>query len=654
MLCDLLAFPQKTGIATVAPTFGWMVNAGVAGPSQQAFEIHVVDVAGNVPAWTTGRVTSPRSIGVSYAGEPLLKGRTYAWRVRTWASIDGEPSPWSEEQRFTISPLADSPEIEPTSVYPLQTTRVRSATLRSAGEGRWTIDFGRQAFGWLEIELESATDGVEVVVRLGEAWKDGALDRKPPGSVRYAEAVVTARAGLHAYRVETQADVRNTTAPAAIKLPPELGVVLPFRYAEVETSAAGVALREATQVRVQYPFDEAAASFSSSSPELDEIWELCRYTILATSFAGYYVDGDRERIPYEADAYINQLCHYGADREFSLARRTHEYLLAHPTWPTEWKQHSILLAWADYETTGDDRSLRRHYETLKNEKLLARHARADGLLESGHLRDPAPGRSDAGDLVDWPPAERDGFDFREVNTVVNAFHYRTLGLMGRIARAAGRAEDAAHFEAEAARVYRSFNDTLFDSARGVYVDGEGSSHASQHASLFPLAFGLVPPERLAGVAAHVKARGMACSVYPAQYLLEGLFEAREAEHAVALMTGGGLRSWRNMLGHGATLTWEAWDQSFKPNQDWNHAWGAAPGNIIPRYVLGVRPLEPGYGRVLIDPQLGGLTDASGVVPTIRGPIHVRVWRKDGVTRCEARVPANVSVEYASSIVPAIF
>src|SRR5690606_32027752 len=106
-----------------------------------------------------------------------------------------------------------------------------------------------------------------------------------------------------------------------------------------------------------------------------------------------------------------------------------------------------------------------------------------------------------------------------------------------------------------------------------------------------------PPERMGSVVAYVKSRGMACSVYPAQYLLEGLFEAREAEHAIGLMTDGALRSWGNMLAKGATLTWEAWDQSLKPNQDWNHAWATAPVNVIARYVLGVRPLEPGYGRV---------------------------------------------------------
>ncbi len=88
----------------------------------------------------------------------------------------------------------------------------------------------------------------------------------------------------------------------------------------------------------------------------------------ATSFAGVYVDGDRERIPYEADAYINQLSHYLVDSEYSLARYSHEYLLEHPTWPTEWKQHSIMMAWQDWMYTGDTESMRHHFATFKKKK----------------------------------------------------------------------------------------------------------------------------------------------------------------------------------------------------------------------------------------------------------------------------------------------
>ena len=71
---------------------------------------------------------------------------------------------------------------------------------------------------------------------------------------------------------------------------------------------------------------------------------MCKYSVLATSFCGIYVDGDREA-PYEAYAHINQFCHYAIDDDYLLARKSHEWLMAHPTWPTEWPQHRLRLFW---------------------------------------------------------------------------------------------------------------------------------------------------------------------------------------------------------------------------------------------------------------------------------------------------------------------
>ena len=84
-----------------------------------------------------------------------------------------------------------------------------------------------------------------------------------------------------------------------------------------------------------------------------------------------------------------------------------------------------------------------------------------------------------------------------------------------------------------------------------------------------------------------------------------------------------------MVNSGTTITWEAWDQRYKPNQDWNHAWGAAPANLLPRFVLGVQLAEPGWSRVLIRPPQGeALTWCEGKVPTPRGQVEVR-WERAG-------------------------
>jgi len=312
----------------------------------------------------------------------------------------------------------------------------------------------------------------------------------------------------------------------------------------------------------------------------------------------------------------------------------------------------VMMAWADWMYTGNTESLERCYDALKTQKLLAAHAREkDGLLVTGGAE--APKEGGLRDIVDWPEGERDGFEFKPVNAVVNAFYCRNLQQMAEIAQALGKREEAEGFKAKAERATQSFNALFFDAERGRYVDGEGASHASLHANMLPLAFGLVPAAERGRVAEFVKSRGLSCSVYGAQYALEALFESGLEDEALKLMTRDTLRSWQNMMRSGSTITTEAWDLKLKPNQDWNHAWGAAPANVIPRYVLGVRPIEPGFGKVLIRPQLGSIREASGTVPTVRGAVSVEVSQKPGQSyRLSFEMPANTTARVEVPVAPA--
>jgi hypothetical protein len=520
-------------------------------------------------------------------------------------------------------------------------------TITSPAPGLTLVDFGRVAFGNLRFLPPPAASG-KITVHFGEAFSAGRINRKPPGTVRYARADVTL-SGATAIVAAPAADKRNTRqvapdekpdqfgqiAPSAVLTPPAWDVVLPFRWVEIE-GWAGELRPEHLRRQSAYAstWDDQAASFRSSDPLCNRIWDLCRYSIKATTFAGVYVDGDRERIPYEADAYLNQLSHYTTDRDIQMARDTYDHLMANATWPTEWATHMIFMAHADWMHTGDAAWLAPRYAALKT-KLLLERARADGLITStaAHIR--------KGDLVDWPVTERDGFVFTPVNTVANAFYLRGLALMADLARALKHAADAADYAARERSGRATFQAKLFDTTRGVYRDGEGTDHASQHANLFPLAFGLVPAAERARVTAFVVARGMACSVYAAQYLLEGLFAHDAADAAHALIVAPGDRSWKHMVESGTTITWEAWDQKYKPNQDWNHAWGAAPANLFPNYVLGARVLAPGWSRATIRPHPGKLTSADGKIPTPRGPLLID-WKNAATFTLTVALPAGTA------------
>lgn len=507
------------------------------------------------------------------------------------------------------------------------------------------VDFGQVAFGNLQLR-PSVENAGEVTVHFGEALSGGRINRQPPGTVRYGVAKILLDGKSPAIAAPPP-DARNTRqltgtekpdwngfiTPPAILTPAEWGVLVPFRWVEIEGWRGELRPAQLNRRAVYAAtWDDTAAAFRSSDELYDRIWELCRHSIKATTFAGVYVDGDRERIPYEADAYLNQLSHYATDRDVQMARDTYDHLMKYPTWPTEWASHLVFMVHADWMHTGDRAWLAERYEALKG-KLLLERLRGDGLVASGenHVKKL--------DIVDWPVAERDGFVFTPANAVINAFFIRGLEQMAELARALGKEGDASDYASKAATARLAFQRVFFDAEHGRYRDGEGTDHASQHANLFALAFGLVPDAERQRVTAYTVSRGMACSVYAAQYLLEGLFE-NDSAAAHALITAPGDRSWRHMVESGTTITWEAWDQKYKPNQDWNHAWGAGPANLFPRFVLGVQATQPGWTEVRIKPHPGPLTWAEGKVPTPRGAIGLR-WENSAGFRIMIAVPKDI-------------
>ena len=679
---------QVAEIRSSRPAFSWVVPAPKRGAAQSAWRIQIAtdrsilaESKGAPDVWDSGKTSGAESTAVPFDGpEPLKPSTVYYWRVQTWDETDA-PSDWSAIKAFQTAATLDETGA---SRYPLVKKVDRPQSATPLDDRTIFYDFGRASFGQIRVEIDSKTAGRVALVRVGERVKDGRVDRKPAGSTRYWEYRLPLQTGRQFYSIKTRVDKRNSSG-AAVLMPDYVGEVMPFRYAEVEIlpastvntdkidatgvgslfdAAAEPVVCSVARETVVYPFDVSASYFNCDDDRLNRVWDLCRYSIPTTTFAGYYVDGDRERIPYEGDALLNQLSHYCVDREFSLARVTLEYLIFNPTWPTEWHLQIPQIAWFDYLYTGDARHIRRYYEDIKAKTLVAL-AEENGLIstrkdkvtpefyESVHFRGSS---SKFGDIVDWPhkglagndnaeSGETDGFVFNDFNVVVNAYHHFALNSAKRFAEILGEEADAAFFAAQIEKHKKAFHETFFDAERGVYRDGEATDHASLHGNMFPLAFGLVPAKHVESVTAFVRSRGMRCSVYGAQFLLDAVYEGGDGEYGFERMTADDLRGWLNMLRVGSTISLEAWDDRYKPNQDWNHAWGAAPGNVIPRKLVGVEPTSPGFATLRIKPQIADLKRVDAIVPTIRGPVEVRIARPtDGVYSLAVSLPGNVKAD----------
>ncbi len=474
----------------------------------------------------------------------------------------------------------------------------RTITVKSADH--ILIDFGKDAFGRLEVEL-SGQGGETVELAIGEVLKNGRLNWEPGGYRCFKVQQLTLKPGKHTYAFEIP--LHKAPDPSLPKVYPPASVggeIAPFRYAEINGYDGEFAAR---QLAVFAPFNDDAAMFECSDERLNRIWEFCKYSIKATTAFGKYIDGERERLPYEGDTYINQLGHFCCDASYTIARDTIDQLLKYPTWPTEWHLVMPLVARDYLMYSGDAESVRRWYPVLKERTLVSLEG-ADYLTR---------GTKDIRDIVDWPLGERDGYEFGEVNLVPNCYHYAALLAMYEL----GGDE---FYPQRAALVRESIRCTMLKN--GYFVDNPASEHVSLHGTMFSMLFGIAEAAEIPALAAVLQEKGMACSVYGAQFLLEACYKWGVAEHALKLMTDNGLRSWQNMLDKGATISMEAWDDSLKPNQDWNHAWGAAPANIVTRELCGIKPTAPGFDAFRVEPQPGTLSHFKVRQPTRHGAIEL--------------------------------
>lgn len=665
---EFIKEPEGLKIIDNKPEFSWEIpnSAGY----QKGYQILVASskelINKNIgDIWNSGNVRSNQSANIEFGGKPLSPNTSYYWKVRYFDDLN-RVSEYSNIQHFKTGEFGK----KITSHNKFKVEYIKPGKMLKTDKGDYFIDFGKAAFATLNIYYKTKKEET-LTIRIGEKLLNNEIDRNPGGTIRYQEIKLKVSPKKQQYQISITPDERNTNKLAVI-LPDSIPVLMPFRYAEIE-GAAAINSDDITQVAYFYSFNDNNSTFTSSDTTLNQVWDICKYSQKATSFAGYYVDGDRERIPYEADAYINQLSHYSVDNEYTIARKTIEYFfVSKPTWPTEWQQHVAMMMYQDYMYTGNTELIATYYERLKVKTLMELEVE-DGFISSESPNHTPEFLLSLGfpdttvrlrDIVDWPPkannfggkgpipGERDNYDFKRINTVVNGFYYHNMKIMAEFAQLLNKHNEAIDFNYRAAKVKKSINEQLYNEEKGYYIDGVGSDHASLHANMILLAFDIVPESRKQSVVNYIKSKGMACSVYGAQYLLEALYKAGEDTYAHELMSATHDRSWYNMIKIGSTITLEAWDMKYKSNADWNHAWGAAPANIIARYMWGIQPKQAGFDIVSIYPQMGNLKHSSIEVPTIKGNIKAK-YKKIGekITQYEIELPGNIVGEFKVDMAP---
>lgn len=113
--------------------------------------------------------------------------------------------------------------------------------------------------------------------------------------------------------------------------------------------------------------------------------------------------------------------------------------------------------------------------------------------------------------------------------------------------------------------------------------------------------------------ANVKKYGLDTGFYATEHLLPMLVEAGETKLAYDVLLNNKCPGWMYQINKGATSIWERWDSlkddgfvnEDKNNGDnmvsFNHYSFGAVGEFYYQYILGIKPLEPGYKKIKIEP-----------------------------------------------------
>ena len=530
-----------------------------------------------------------------------------------------------------------------------------------AGHARhYLIDFGRLLMGWIEFEVE-ATAGATLDLLGFEGYQDGRpqISAGMNNTLRYI-----CRDGRQTYRSTLRRGVRYLIVAVhnsvAVHDDPTQAV------------AAETVLHNVTLSLSTYPWDIQGA-FRCSDPRLNNIWEQCVYTLRLCSEDTFTDCPTYEQTLWTGDAcYTDVLLHQCVHGDSRLTRRVlllvadslRRLPIAGAQVPGDW-ENDVLPNWAwlwamgcaeYYFHTGDDEFARRAYPALAKQAAFIESSRNSAGLVA------LPG---FWHLLDWAKIP-DGPD--DILAHESCLAVVALNATAMVARAAGQAQAGEHWQAVAAELAAAVNRECWNDAKQAYADSwwpagvtppafvtaaygmstAASDSVSQPTNIMAL---------LAGVAAGPRAEAILPNLLdcPPDWVPSGTpwtvslaceQLAQRGQLAPALNT---FRDrWGDMLDKGATTTWELFS-GFEGMQgwwtrSWCHGWSAYPAYLLSAYALGVRPLEVGFSRALIAPQLCDLTWVEGRVPTPHGLIAVRVENGPAGWVAQVLLPAGVAAE----------
>jgi alpha-L-rhamnosidase len=564
----------------------------------------------------------------------IQSGEVYDSRLEMpgWDSPGFSNASWtSVTNGATVAPVISAAPAEPVctnqQIVPIAITQPQT--------GLYVVNFGQNFAGWARLTISNQPAGTAIVMRFGE-WlnPDGTVYRANLRSAAATDTYICKGGGVETW--EPHFTYHG------------------FQYLEVTGLAQAPGTSTFTGVVVHSGLTEVGA-FQCSNDLINRTYSNMLWSVRANTF-DIPTDCDQrdERMGWcdgtevmrsgmflaQGESFFSKW--YQDDVDGKLDATTFPQMAPTPHknfgFASGWSDSGVMIPYWVYKTYGDTRLASRFYADMQSHM---QHYAATAINYIGQ----------SGSYGDWLAVDNS----TPGNLVSTAFYAGCASEMAEMAQALGKTSDAATYGLLFTNICSAFQANFVASDGTV---GSGSESGYVLAFYFNL---LTPAQRTLAAAKLVGAvqaqnGHISTGMVTTHWLLPTLTSIGRSDLAYQMLAKTDYPSWGFWINLGATTMWEQWNSVNAdgtintgcynyPMDSLNHANFGTCAEWFYRGILGIDLLQPGFTKILVNPQPGGgLTWAQGTYDSIQGPISSAWQLTNNILTVSVTIPANTMAQ----------